>query len=707
MRIQQIIDKIDENQLHVPAFQREYVWKKDNAKQIISSLIKGYPTWTMLTRETNTPPELKWKHKYNPMQWAIKLVLDGQQRITTLYMMITGNIPPYYHEDDIKHDPRGLHVNLETLELEYYMKNKMENNPLWVDVTDIFQKRIKVKDVIRALKEKQEVDDALDDLIDDNFEKVKLIPEKEFLEQTVPVKASINEAINIFYIVNASGVNLTDAELALAQISWYRPNIRALLKEKLAELAKEWFVFKLDFLIYVLLGVLYTMGSDMTKLHSSDNEEKIKEARHKLSTESLDYMVNIMRTHAHISHTKEINSVYALVPIIVYIYNHGKSLSTSEINKIIKRFYYSQIRYRYISQLPQKLDKDLNTVARSQNPFDELLNAIKLERPLEIIEEEFIWADVRNPLFWLMRRYFKSKGAVCLTEGVDISKTMWKKYTLEYDHIFPYSVLKKNWYNMNDRAKYALAQEITNRAILTQIANRSKSDMEAFNFLTNAKSLHPNALTLQCIPSNEELRKLENFELFLQERRRMLTKELNQFLDTLTKTEDISGPIFIEDIIAAGESNEIEFKSSLRRDIKENIVNKKLEDVVMKVISSFANTEWGTLLIWVNDEGEILWLEADYESLDGDKDEFELHLRNLIKDRFGGDFSAQCISISFHNIDDMEICKIEIQPSYKELYLETTDKNWQKSWKFFVRDGNASKDLVAEELSNYIKKRFK
>jgi hypothetical protein len=144
---------------------------------------------------------------------------------------------------------------------------------------------------------------------------------------------------------------------------------------------------------------------------------------------------------------------------------------------------------------------------------------------------------------------------------------------------------------MNDRAKYALAQEITNRAILTQIANRSKSDMEAFNFLTNAKSLHPNALTLQCIPSNEELRKLENFELFLQERRRMLTKELNQFLDTLTKTEDISGPIFIEDIIAAGESNEIEFKSSLRRDIKENIVNKKLEDVVMKVISSFANTE--------------------------------------------------------------------------------------------------------------------
>lgn len=622
-------------------------------------------------------------------------------------MLITGNIPPYYQEDDIKNDPRWLHVNIETLELEYYMKNKMENNPFWVDVTHIFQKKIRAKNIIKALKEKQEVSDELEDLLEDNYNKIEIIPDKEFLEQTVPVKASINEAINIFYIVNASGVNLTDAELALAQISWYRPNIRELLKEKLAELAKEWFVFKLDFLIYVLLGVLYNMGSDMTKLHGADNEARIKKARHKLSTETLDYMVNIMRTYAHISHTKEINSVYALIPIIVYIYNHGKSLSREEISKIIKWFYYSQIRYRYISQLPQKLDKDLSIVVRSENPFDELLNIIKLERPLEIVEEEFLWADVRNPLFWLMKRYFKSKWAVCLTEWVDISKTMWKRYTLEYDHIFPYAVLKKSWYNMNDRTKYSFAQEISNRAILTQIANRSKSDMEASNFLTNAKKLHPKALTLQCIPEKEELRKLENFELFLQERRRILTKEMNQFLDSLTKTEEISGPIFIEDIVATGESNEIEFKSSLRRDTKENIINKKLEDVVLKVISSFGNSEWGILLVWVNDIWEIVGLEPDYESLDWDKDEFELHLRNLIKDRFGWDFSAQCISISFHNVDDKEICKVEIQPSYKELYLETIDKNGQKSWKFFVRDGNASKDLVAEELSNYIKKRFK
>ena len=70
MKISTILDKVDENQLFVPAFQREYVWKRDDAKQLIDSLIKEYPTGTMLTWETAEPPELKGPHKYNEKQWS-------------------------------------------------------------------------------------------------------------------------------------------------------------------------------------------------------------------------------------------------------------------------------------------------------------------------------------------------------------------------------------------------------------------------------------------------------------------------------------------------------------------------------------------------------------------------------------------------------------------------------------------------------------
>ena len=122
MKISQIIDKINERHLFVPAFQREYVWKKPDVKNLVSSLINDYPTGTMLTWETTNPPELKGEYAYESSKGAVKLILDGQQRITTVYMLMTGEIPPYYSEKEILIDIRNLYVNAETLQLEYYNK---------------------------------------------------------------------------------------------------------------------------------------------------------------------------------------------------------------------------------------------------------------------------------------------------------------------------------------------------------------------------------------------------------------------------------------------------------------------------------------------------------------------------------------------------------------------------------------------------------
>ncbi|MEX1013861.1 MAG: hypothetical protein WDZ80_01755, partial [Candidatus Paceibacterota bacterium] len=85
--------------------------------------------------------------------------------------------------------------------------------------------------------------------------------EREFLEQVIPAKATIKEAIDIFYIVNSCGVNLTDAELALAQISGYWPQARAEFKTKLEELKSKGWVFNLDFIVYALLASVHRQGS--------------------------------------------------------------------------------------------------------------------------------------------------------------------------------------------------------------------------------------------------------------------------------------------------------------------------------------------------------------------------------------------------------------------------------------------------------------
>jgi len=719
MKIREVIDKIDEHHLFVPAFQREYVWKRKDAKNLINSLIQDYPTGTMLTWETTNPPELKGCYVYESTKGAVKLILDGQQRITTLYLLMKGEIPPYYKEEEILNDIRGLYVNVETLSLEYYKKTIMENDPLWVNITSIFKGEIRTRDVIDALEVKNEgerLERNFERLIDDNFLAISRITEREFLEQVIPAKANIKEAIDIFYIVNASGVNLTDAELALAQISGYWSKAREEFKEKLEELKARGWVFSLDFIVFILLAVTHQQGSKMSKLHSADNKENIQQAWKTLKDRVLDYTCNLLQSQAYVDHRDEINSVYALIPIITYVYQKpGHKLSEEEINKVIKWFYYSQVRFRYISQLPQKLDKDISIVSKSENPFDELLNLIEAERPLEIKPSEFVGRNISHPLFSLMRWYFKSKGAICLGTGLKLQQNMGEKYSLERDHIFAYARLKnsrdendKVYYDMDDRFDYSLAQELTNRAILTLDANRAKSDINAHAFLTSVKQKYPNALSLQCIPENEELWKIENYKEFLQKRREILADELNHYLNNISITTNVKAEMPLEELIQSGEHGFLEFKSTMRWNIREAKVDKKMEEIIIKTISAFSNAQGGKLLIGVNDSGEILGLQDDYNSLrEANKDYFEIHLNNLINSVFGKNFAPGAIQIHFPTIDDEEICEIKVEAGSAPLYIDVISKSGLKQRKFFVRSGNSSQDLDIDEAASYIQSRFK
>ena len=705
MKISQILDKIEENQLFVPAFQREYVWKREDAKQLLRSLLKDYPTGTMLTWETSDPPELKGPHLYSPSQGSVKLVLDGQQRITTLYMLIRGELPPYYTEEEVQTKISGLYINLLSMELEYYKKTRMEKDPLWVNITDLFQSKSNALTVIKELGDKYS-ERHLE--IVENVDKVRSILSRDFLEQTVPIKAELREAIDIFYRVNSSGVNLTDAELALAQISGYWPDAREQIKSKMFELADNGWIFKLDFFIYCLLGVLYYQGSKLEKLHDSSNDEKLRAAWERLSGDTLDYVCNLMREHAYIDHTKEINSVFALLPIIVFAYQKSKTrLTDLEIKKVIKWFYYSQLRTRYISQLQAKLDKDLGIVATEDQPFDVLLNMIEDERRLKIQPDEFIGVGIQHPLWGLMKWYIKSRGGKCLTTGVGIRKNMGQKYALEWDHIFPFSVLKENGYGYEQRHKYSLAQEITNRAVLTQTANRSKSNNAAKDYLALAQSTFPNSLKLQVIPEVESLWRLENYELFLEERRKMLANQLNAYLEGITETSDSDVKLGVEELIAEGENFGVELKATLRWDLRLQKVNKELEAVILKTIAAFSNREGGILFIGVADKKDIEGLDSDYATLkDGSKDGFEMHLLNLVTKAYGTDTAASGIKVTFPVVDDNEICMVEISAGKKPLYTQVVDKNGVKSNKLYMRRGNSSHALPLVEVADYVASRF-
>ncbi len=153
----------------------------------------------------------------------------------------------------------------------------------------------------------------------------------------------------------------------------------------------------------------------------------------------------------------------------------------------------------------------------------------------------------------------------------------------------------------------------------------------------------------------------------------------------------------IEFIISNGESEQVEFKSSLRYDYVNDKINKDLEKVILKTIAGFLNAKGGTLIIGVDDSGTILGLDKDYVSLrKKDKDGFELHLVQLISSRIGTEFCSM-IHISFYKIKDKDICSLDAQSSSVPAYVNTGGKTL-----FYLRTGNSTKQLTVEETVNYL-----
>ena len=165
----------------------------------------------------------------------------------------------------------------------------------------------------------------------------------------------------------------------------------------------------------------------------------------------------------------------------------------------------------------------------------------------------------------------------------------------------------------------------------------------------------------------------------------------------------------VRDIINAGENTRVEFKSSLRFDLKTRAYNKNLENTVLKSVAAFNNTDGGILMIGLSDEGEVLGLQPDYQTLKKpDKDGFELHLRSLISQSYGEHFAARRVEIFFPVLENQEICVCKIKKGRSPLYTVTMDKDGAKTERFYIRMGNSSREIEKpSDIVDYQNQRFK
>ena len=155
-------------------------------------------------------------------------------------------------------------------------------------------------------------------------------------------------------------------------------------------------------------------------------------------------------------------------------------------------------------------------------------------------------------------------------------------------------------------------------------------------------------------------------------------------------------------LIKEGEGLLTEFKETLRYDRRKNEVSKEMERMVMKTIVAFLNTKGGTLLIGINDDGDIVGLEDDYKTLPKkNRDGFENHFSMLVKTIIGLPFTKY-VSVKFEKINNREVCLVSVEESHRPAYLRNSDQKED----FFVRVGNSTQPFSMSETEEYIKTRW-
>ncbi len=157
------------------------------------------------------------------------------------------------------------------------------------------------------------------------------------------------------------------------------------------------------------------------------------------------------------------------------------------------------------------------------------------------------------------------------------------------------------------------------------------------------------------------------------------------------------------ELIRRGESHMLEFKETLRYDVRKGETSKDLEHTVMKAITGFMNADGGTLLIGVNDFGEATGLENDYKALPKkNRDGFENHLSMLVKTMAGLTF-AKYVDVKFEQIDGKDVCVVTVKAAHKPAYVRNSDRKEE----FFVRVGNSTQPFTMSEAEEYIQGRWK
>ena len=755
--ISTILSWINSKAIAVPEIQRPFVWETTKIRDLLDSLYQGYPIGYIITWKN---PDVRLKD--GSLSQGKLILIDGQQRITAIRAAILGEpiLDKNYKQKkvSIAYNPQTEAFETTTpaiardpswiSDISQVMK---DDGRIYSTVVDYCKKNPGVSEKLIGSRIEHlvgikgnligfiELDANLDiDTVTEIF--IRVNSQGVELSQADFAMSKIAS-----YDVDNFGVNLRKCIDYFCHLT-KEPHFYTHIQENDTEFAQTDYLSKIAWLknekddlydpgysdvLRVAFPIQFNRGKlgDLVSLLSGRNfetkeyEQKIVESTfEKLKLGVLDFIhethfkrfVMIIKSAGFIS-PKLISSQNALnMAYVVYLHLRRKHMKPGLIESFVKRwFVMSLLTGRYSSSPESQMDHDIRQ-----------LNEIGIETYLAQIESgqlsETFWdvelvqglerSIISNPL---IRVFFASQ----VQEGTkgflskDISVASLIEHSGDVHHLFPKEYLKQhnfNRYQYNQIANFAWAQEEINIQIgkkspedyMGEVLNQCTTKKPVYGNITSRKDLLEN-LSVHCVPEDIFSMRFEEYESFLERRRKLIAQRLKSYYERFSKITDEESAD-IESILKKGETNHTEFKPAFRAVNDSEKPQRAIEFEIAKSIAAFANTDGGTLVIGVSDHGDAIGLDEDYKLVkEHSRDGFLLALDDFVGNYFGKDFH-KTVQPEIEQVDGKDICVVVVHKSSAPVFVQKDGKE-----EFYIRASASTRFLNPSEMIQYIQQHWK
>jgi hypothetical protein len=530
VKVQTILDQIELGSMALPEFQRGYVWNREQVRGLMGSLYRKYPVGSLLVWVTKTENATARGDPSLPLG-SVRLLLDGQQRITSLYGIVHGK-PPQFFEGNAQAFT-GLYFHLEDETFEFYAPAKMKDNPLWISVSELMQAGI--AQAMSRILANPDLAARSEDYIN-RLNDVHAIRDIDLhIEEVVGEDKTVDVVVDVFNRVNSGGTKLSKGDLALAKICAEWPDARQEMN-RLEKWRRAGFHFRLEWLLRSVNTVLTgeALFSALKDVDSAEVEDGLNRAE-----KAIDYFLNLISARLGLDHDRVLGSRYAFPLLSRYYWQrHGDMSDPRERDKLLYWYVQTILWGRYAGSTETVLNQDLDQIETIDGGLDRLIDLLRRDRPdLRLYPNDFLgWSKGARfyPLLYMLTRVGHARD---WDTGVELTASTLGQFTdLHVHHVFPKSLLYEAHYSRPD------VNAIANFTFLTLETNLKVSNRDPAEYLAEYSDKDADALASHWIPLDPKLWQISRYPDFLAARRELIADAANKLLERLAHGEIPEAP---------------------------------------------------------------------------------------------------------------------------------------------------------------------